>query len=138
MLIKVNELGIKKWIILFGILDIFKIKNVIDFIMKIVKGEIHYINVLGLIFYILVVITGIYLIRLKKIGFILSYIEFPIRLVFMYPSFSFLLYLNKIIENQVAVVIILGLLEILRLLITINIHRKIFKKTILKKEKNLK
>jgi hypothetical protein len=122
----------RKWIIAFGILDLLKIEKVLTLIQKLYSGEIviHFLNIFGILFCSIVVLTGILLIRLKKIGFIFSYIEFPFRLMFAYFSFSFLLYINRFsqTENILAITILLAILEIIRLIITINIHWKIFKR----------
>ena len=122
----------RKWIIAFGILDLLKIEKVLTLIQKLYSGEIviHFLNIFGIIFCSIVVLTGILLIRLKKSGFILSYIEFPFRLLFAYFSFSFLLYISRIdqTEHILTKTILLAILEIIRIIITINIHRKIFKR----------
>ena len=122
----------RKWIIAFGILDLLKIEKVITLIQKLYSGEIvvHFLNIFGILFCSVVVLTGVLLIRLKKIGFILSYIEFPFRLLFAFFSFSFLLYISRIDQtgNILTMTILLAILEIIRLIITINIHRKIFKR----------
>ena len=122
----------RKWIIAFGILDLLKIEKVLTLIQKLYSGEIliHFLNIFGILFCSMVVLTGVLLIRLKKIGFILSYIEFPFRLLFAYFSFSFLLYISRIDQtgNILTMTILLAILEIIRLIITINIHRKIFKR----------
>lgn len=118
----------KNWIIFFGILDLFKIEKVITLIVRLIKGEIalHFLSIFGIIFCGLVFTTGLFLIFNKKIGYILSYIEFPFRLLFAYFSFSFLLWFNKIIEleNILIFTIVLALMEVGRLFITIKIHRK--------------
>lgn len=118
----------KNWIIFFGLLDLLKIERVISLIVKLIKGEIalHFLNIFGIIFCSLVFITGLFLIFNKWIGYVLSYIEFPFRLLFAYFSFSFLLWINEIIEyeNFLMFTIILALFELVRLLITIKIHRQ--------------
>ena len=118
----------KKWIVLFGFLDLLKIEKVINLISKLINGDIkfHFLNIFGIVFCSLVFATGLLLIINKRIGYILSYIEFPIRLLFAYFSFSFLLWFNKIFqsENILIFTTILALLEIIRLLITIKIHRQ--------------
>ena len=120
----------RKWIIAFGILDLFKIEKVLTIIQKLYSGEIiiHFLNLFGIIFCTLVVLTGFLLINLKKIGFILSYIEFPFRLLFAYFSFSFIFYISQIDQTThiLPMTIFLAILEVIRLIITINIHRKIF------------
>ena len=122
----------RKWIIVFGILDLLKIEKVLTLIQKLYSGEIviHFLNIFGILFCSMVVLTGVLLIRLKKIGFILSYIEFPFRLLFAYFSFSFLLYISRtdLTRNILSMTILLAILEIIRIIITINIHRKIFKR----------
>ena len=122
----------RKFIIAFGILDLLKLEKVLTLIQKLYYGEIviHFLNIFGIIFCSMVVLTGVFLIRLKKIGFILTYIEFPFRLLFAYFSFSFLLYISRIDQtgNILTMTILLAILEIIRLIITISIHRKIFKR----------
>jgi hypothetical protein len=118
----------KNWIVFFGILDLLKIEKVITLIAKLIKGEItlHFLNIFGIIFCGIVFATGLLLIFKKRIGYILSYIEFPFRLFFAYFTFSFLLWINEIIESENILIftIVLALLEIGRLLITIKIHRQ--------------
>lgn len=109
-------------------LDLLKVEKVITLIVKLIKGEIalHFLNIFGIIFCGLIFTTGLFLIFNKRIGYILSYLEFPFRLLFAYFSFSFLLWINEIIESENILIftIVLALLEIGRLLITIKIHRQ--------------
>lgn len=118
----------KNWIVFFGIIDLLKVEKLTDLIIKLLKGKysLDYLHVFGIIFTGLIVITGYLLIKNKKLGYYLSYIEFPIRLLFSYMSFSFLIWLNVWIQPSSMIIwtIILFVLEILRLIITILIHRQ--------------
>lgn len=118
----------KNWIVFFGIIDLLKVEKLTDLIIKLLKGKysLDYLHVFGIIFTGLIVITGYLLIKNKKLGYYLSYIEFPIRLLFSYMSFSLLMWLNVWIQPSSMIIwtIILFVLEILRLIITIIIHRQ--------------
>jgi len=118
----------KNWIVFFGFIDILKIEKLISIITKLINGRIvlNYLNVFGILFTSLIVLTGFFLIKNKRIGFILSYAEFPIRLLFSFLSFNFLLWINKIIvfDNMIIWTLFLTFLEIARLIITILIHKQ--------------
>jgi len=122
----------KKWLLLFGILDILKIENVITLSTQLLKGEIviHFLNVFGIVFCSTIVLTGILLIMNKRAGFILSYIEFPFRLLFAYFPFGFLLWINKIqVSDHIMIwTIAFAILETARLVLTIWIHKQEGKK----------
>jgi hypothetical protein len=122
----------KKWIVFFGVLDILKIQILIANAIKLINNEIklNYLNVSVLILTIYLIINGYFLIRQRKAGYVLSYIAFPARFLFWSGfSFSFLRWINHTNETSIVLIwtIVLSSLELLRLLITIKIHRQTLK-----------
>lgn len=116
----------KKVLVLFGILDILFIEKLFNITLKCFQHNIFFIDVLGILFSSLVILTGILLIKNNRIGFILSYVEFPIRLTIGYFSFGFFLWFVNFVEygDSLRWTIIFSVLETIRLIITIIIHRK--------------
>lgn len=119
----------KRWIVFFGILDILKIQVLISYSIGLLKNEVklNYLNVSVLALMIYLIINGYFLIRQRKVGYVLSYIAFPARFLFWTGlSFSFLRWINQNNEPKILIIwtVVLGLLELGRLLITIKIHRQ--------------
>ncbi len=86
--------------------------------------------------YILLIFSAYFLLKQKKLGLWLTYIQFPLRLAFVTLSFGFLFTLSRLFETHSnfnngsyrIIFWILILLEILRLIFTIFIHKKYFRK----------
>ena len=86
--------------------------------------------VLLLLMYPLLLVSAYYLFRIKKPGLIVSYIQFPIRLMVWVFSFGFITSLSGYFSNplvfdwlfRIAIV-----LEFFRLYFTIQIHRRYFR-----------
>ena len=122
----------KKLLILFGILDIVTLVRSYGQVRNL-WGEwnvVPWIVAGNLLTYTLLIFSAYFLIKLRKPGLWLTYVQFPLRLSFMVLSFAFLMTIAELFEsNQVIYRIFLwGIwgLEILRLIVTIQIHRKYF------------
>ena len=122
----------KKLLILFGILDIVTLVRSFGHVRNL-WGEwnvVPWIVAGNLLTYTLLIFSAYFLIKLRKPGLWLTYVQFPLRLSFMVLSFAFLMTIAELFEsNQVIYRIFLwGIwgLEILRLIVTIQIHRKYF------------
>ena len=120
----------KKLLILFGVLDIIILvryyRDLTNF--NVLWGEWHWITVATSLFFLSLVFSSYYLIKTHKIGLWLTYGQFPFRLIFLVFSFGFIASALRIFElRHLHRSMLWGLvvLEILRLLITINIHRKV-------------
>ena len=122
----------KKLLILFGILDIVTLVRSCGHVRNL-WGEwnvVPWIVAGNLLTYALLIFSAYFLIKQRKPGLWLTYVQFPLRLSFMVLSFAFLMTIAELFEsNQVIYRIFLwGIwgLEILRLIVTIQIHRKYF------------
>ena len=122
----------KKLLILFGILDIVTLVRSYGQVRNL-WGEwnvVPWIVAGNLLTYALLIFSAYFLIKQRKPGLWLTYVQFPLRLSFMVLSFAFLMTIAELFEsNQVIYRIFLwGIwgLEILRLIVTIQIHRKYF------------
>ena len=121
----------KEILIIFGLLDVLLLGRFIiciSFTDMWVYGWFPYlINTGRTIFLISLAFSGIGLVYQKKWSFILSYIQFPCRFLFMLLSFGFLSLLIPKVPQMHYVqpsIIIAGILEIIRLIVTIKIHIK--------------
>ena len=126
----------KKILTIFGILDLISLIKSYRFWMNInISFEFDWINILITVFYISLLISAILLLKSNIKGLIINYIQFPIRISIFVMSFGFLIPLSRLFENYKTGIyvlsIICGILEIIRLVVSIYIHRKI-KKTNLK------
>jgi hypothetical protein len=82
----------------------------------------------NLLLYVSLVFSAFFLIRQNKSGLWLTYAQFPFRLLLMVLSFGFLTTLTKFFDDtemayDIIMWALLGL-EIMRLVVTIQIHRK--------------
>ena len=117
--------NLKYWFYLFAILDLLSLKNFIfrfDFIIA-DKSFFKYI----IIFIYLTFITTAYLLfEKKKLGLIINFIQFPIRLSLMILSFDFIGFFAEKMEISTKnfYFLIIGL-EILRLISEIFFYRKL-------------
>ena len=123
----------KKLLVLFGILDIITVvkayKNIFRLIFE--TSELHWISLINMLIYASLLVSGYYLIKQKKLGLWISYAQFPLRLLFAFFSFGFLMILNRLFDGQTIGIQILSrfllILEICRLILSIMIHRKYYK-----------
>jgi hypothetical protein len=124
----------KKLLILFGILDIVTLILKYQIIPGLASDWTYFpIIVIGnILVCLLLIFSAYFLIRQHKIGLWLTYIQFPLRLLFVTLSFNFLFVMNSFQQGELGfkifVVTVMGL-EIVRLIITIVIHRKYFRQT---------
>ena len=122
----------KKLLILFGILDIVTLVRSYGHVRNLWEewNVVPWIVAGNLLTYALLIFSAYFLVRQRKLGLWLTYVQFPLRLSFMVLSFAFLMTIAGLFEsNQVIYSIFLwGVwgLEILRLIVTIQIHRKYF------------
>jgi hypothetical protein len=122
----------KKFLVLFGILDLITVlKNYNNFYRLVFPNNgYHWLNVVILLIYMSLIISGYLLIRQKKSGIWFSYFQFPLRLLFALFTFGFLMILNRFInDQQIGIQLFTGLLAVLeigRFIVTIMIHRKYF------------
>jgi len=85
------------------------------------------LGVLRLVFLISLAFSAFGLAGERKWGLILSYVQFPVRFVFVYLSFGFLALVPAFISGpygEMPVVIVAMTLECARLVLTIFIHRR--------------
>lgn len=88
------------------------------------------IPVLNMILTLLLFASGVLLILGKKIGIIIYYFEFPLRLLFITLTFGFILRIFGLQVDTLTHNIVLGILftlELLRLIFSIWTHRKYYK-----------
>jgi hypothetical protein len=121
----------KNLLILFGVLDfiaVFKSYKGI-YQLSFANSNFLWMDLLILLIYFSLIASGFYLIKKKKPGLWISYLQFPLRLVFVIFSFGFLLIINGINQliGMYVLTIILAVLEIIRLVITILIHWKYYR-----------
>jgi hypothetical protein len=122
----------KKFLVLFGILDLITVlKNYNNFYRLVFPNNgYHWLNIVILLIYMSLIISGYLLIRQKKSGIWFSYFQFPLRLLFALFTFGFLMILNRFInDQQIGIQLFTGLLAVLeigRFIVTIMIHRKYF------------
>ena len=127
---------VKRILILFGVLDLISVAESIPEIIRLLVDvtDLHWLRLLNLIIYASLLASGYYLIRMNKIGIIISYIQFPLRLLVSFFSLGFLMMLSSLFENQTLAIWILSailvLAEIARLVLTIQIHRNHYRKVI--------
>lgn len=128
----------KRLLMVFGALDIITlIRNYEQIInlRQIVNLPTDFINfpVTIIVKFLVVISLGLsayFLLRHKKEGLWLTYVLFPFRLLFMILSFGFLLAISRFFTEhtefyKILIWILIGL-ELGRLLLTIQIHRKHF------------
>lgn len=122
----------KRLLIVFGVLDLITVAKSIPQIIQLLGdiSDFHWLTLLNILIYASLIASGYYLIKMEKIGIIISYVQFPLRLLVSFFSLGFLMMLSSIFQNQSRAMwiltIILGLLEIARLVVTIKIHRKYY------------
>ena len=122
----------KKFLVLFGILDLVAVVNSFQLMVSIIeKGT--YFNWLYLVLIVLygsMIASGILLIKSNKTGIWIYYIQFPFRLIFyagltlgfLYPICNLFCDIKSI---NTLLVSICSVFEVVRLFVTIFIHKKI-------------
>jgi hypothetical protein len=123
----------KKLLIVFGILDVVTLikdfKDPVD--TGFTSASPYFLAVIigTLLIYLSLILSAYFLIRQSKVGLWLTYAQFPLRLFFVVLSFGFLLSVNPFQMDEIGYKYFIGVLmglEIVRLIITIQIHRKYF------------
>lgn len=128
--------------ILFGFLDVVILIQQFERFMDLRDVSYFPVTAIGSrLAYVLLIFSSYFLIRQSKIGLWITYIQFPLRILFVTLSFNFLwtiyYYLHgapiekfedqvKGLDYKVLVATVMGL-EVLRLIVTIQIHRKYFR-----------
>jgi hypothetical protein len=125
----------KKFLILFGILDIVTLVRAYGHWTNLLGqwGNFHWITVGNLLIYASLIFSSYFLIKQNKVGLWLTYGQFPLRLLFMVLSFNFLLTVTRFLDDgqviyRILMWLLLGL-EVMRLLITIQLHRNYYMAT---------
>ena len=118
----------KRLLILFGVLDIITLIRMYRQVLNLFT-HIHnfsWFTIPNILMYISLFFSAYFLLKQNKVGCWLTYVQLPLRLFFYIPSFGFLITLNKnILEDPYYIIWIIIGLEILRLVFTILIHRKL-------------
>jgi hypothetical protein len=122
----------KNLLILFGVLDFIAVLKSYKGIYQLsfANSNFQWMDLVILLIYFSLIASGFYLIKKNKIGLWISYLQFPLRLLFVIFSFGFLLIINGMLNQLIGMyvlTIILAVLEIIRLAITILIHRKYYR-----------
>ena len=123
----------KRLLILFGALDIITVAKAYKSIYRMIfeTSEFHWISLVNILIYVSLLVSGYYLIKQNKLGLWISYAQFPLRLLFAFFSFGFLMILNRLFDGQTIGIQILSgfllILEIGRLILSIMIHRKYYR-----------
>lgn len=89
-----------------------------------------WIPILNLVLFLLLLASGLLLILRKRIGIIIYYIEFPLRILFAILTFGFILKLFALQFDSWSYKVLfafIGLLELLRLVYSIWLQRTYFK-----------
>lgn len=121
----------KKTLIAFGVLDLITIVDNYSYAQNYFERVgFEMLIVTFVLLYVSLVISGILLIMKKKAGIWISYVQFPIRIMFMTLSFGFLLKISHVLNLSSSFYDVMMWLfiafEVARLVITIQIHRKFF------------
>lgn len=123
----------KKTLILFGLLDLVSFVVTFKFLLKVIENieRFSLFSIPEILLIISFIASGILLIKRKKISLIIYYFQFPLRVTFMILTFGFLFNLFGFQYDSVGskiLVVTTFLLEVVRLIITIMIHKKEYKK----------
>lgn len=122
----------KKLLVLFGMLDLLIVLSSYERISIFILGasDINLKSIITLSLLLSLLISGYFLIRQKKIGLWMSYIQFLIRVYLAAFSFGFILVVFQSIDVEISsytmFAAIMMLIEIARLYLTIRIHMRFF------------
>ncbi len=123
----------KRTLQLFGFLDIITLLRSYKYLIPPTLTWRYFplVAIGNIVIYASVFLSAFFLLRKNKLGLWLTYLQFPLRLAFVVLSFGFLLELSRLVSNSYMIIfwILIGL-EILRLIFTIQIHRKYFSKKV--------
>ena len=123
----------KKTLILFGLLDLVSFVVTYKFVIKVIENidRFSLLSIPEILLIVSLIASGVLSIMRKKTSLIIYYIQFPLRVTFMILTFGFIFKLLGFQYDSVGyriLVVITFLLEIIRLLITIMIHKKEYNK----------
>lgn len=123
----------KKILVLFGILDLISVIHSLKLIATIIEkgAHLYWPNLLVIPLYGSLIVSGILLIKANRTGIWIYYAQFPFRLMFyaglslgfLYPICNLFCDIKTI---NTLLVTICSIFEILRLIVTILIHKKFF------------
>jgi hypothetical protein len=121
----------KRILIVFGLLDIITFVINFSYAGNYFERLGFELNIVGfLVLYVSLPFSALLLILQKRIGIWVSYAQVPLRFLFMVLSFGFILRLVRVYDDYLVFYdafmwVTLGL-ELLRLAITVQIHRKYY------------
>ena len=122
----------KRLLQIFGLLDIITLVRSYKHIIPRTLDWSYFplITIGSVLLYSSLLFSAYFLLTQRKAGLWLTYGQFPLRFAFVVFSFGFLFTLNRLFDNQSEshriIFWILVVMEILRLVCTIQIHRKYF------------
>jgi|GEM_PF-2589265 len=127
--------NLKYWFYFFAVLDLLSLKYII-FNFDFVIADKSFLKYIHIIVYSSFIFSAYLLFERKKLGLIINFIQFPIRLFLAISSFGFLdIFINLNTRTRIRDFFVLMLiLEILRLISEIIV----FKKSSTKKTQNFK
>jgi len=122
----------KKLLILFGVLDFITVIKGYHNVQKLIfNSNFSSMHIPLILIFLSFIFSGYFLIRQKEIGLWISYLQFPLRLIFAFFSLGFLMllnsYFNDLYYGGKILTAMLVILEVGRLILSIMIHRKYFR-----------
>jgi hypothetical protein len=123
----------KRLLIVFGILDIITIAWGFAEIAEVFWDRSIYVHTTFsvVVFYGVLLFSAYFLIRKKKPGLLLTYVQFPFRVAYMNLSFGFMMPLltaSDQLVNSPILMAFLVMMEVARIICTGYIHKKHFSK----------
>jgi hypothetical protein len=129
---KETNLQLKKLLPIFGILDIITLIRSYEHLIPGSTSWTEYplITLAASVLYASLIFSAYFLVQKQKAGLWLTYLQFPLRMTFLDLSFGFLLLTSRLFNEPTAIYsimmwFVIGL-EIVRLIITIVVHKKYF------------
>ena len=124
-----NQNKMKRLLLLFGLLDLITLlrsyKHIIPY--RNAWADFPWTTFTSCLLYFLLILSSYFLLRQSKIGLWLTYAEFPLRLAYVVSSFGFLLSFSWVNSDSYKILLwVLLTLEILRLVLTILIHKRYY------------
>ena len=130
---------LKNLLVLFGLFDLISFFRTFNIGFKLLNGTLK-VEGLPILAYLLpmfeaaliatLLISGILSILKRKSSIILYYVQFPFKIAFMVLTFGFFLKIFGLPYNSISylvIVIVVHFIEIIRLALTIQIHRKFYR-----------
>jgi len=126
----------KKILVLFGLLDWIAIIKSFEHLTNFIWNStlFNWMFFIWLILYFSLIFSGLLLLKSKKEGILIYYVQFPLKLiVYSGFSFGFILLISRIFPNNSELnnllLILCVILEISRLALTLFVHRKYYSNT---------